>query len=362
MAGSRLSTRASDSVQTLNPGYFAIVMATGIISVGMTSVGMPAISAVLLSVAVVAYVTLVVLFIWRIARFRSDIRADFASPARAFSFFTFVAASGVLGTRLLLGSQTPLAVLMLAIAAVAWLVLGYVIPWSIVVAPRPRPRAVLAEANGTWFIWAVGSQSVAVLAATLEPVASIAQRELALVAVFSWSVGAVLYAYAGVCVGIRLLIHPVRPTDIGPQYWVAMGATAITVLAGARIVEMADAPMTHAARGLVGGLSIVFWCFGTWLVPALLGAGWWRHIRHGIPLRYEASLWSMIFPLGMYGVASINLGEADALPIIEFIGRCEIWLALAAWALVIYGLLVNFVRSVVLAPEEHRETSSRSGG
>ena len=53
-----------------------------------------------------------------------------------------------------------------------------------------------------------------------------------------------------------------------------MGAMAISVVAGARIVEMEDAPMVNATRGLVAGLSVVCWSFATWLIPALIAAGW----------------------------------------------------------------------------------------
>ena len=53
---------------------------------------------------------------------------------------------------------------------------------------------------------------------------------------------------------------------------------------------------------------------------ALVAAGWWRHRVHRVPLRYESSLWSVVFPLGMYAVASIYLGRADDLPIVEAFG------------------------------------------
>src|SRR5690606_8374791 len=138
--------------------------------------------------------------------------------------------------------------------------------------------------------------SIAVLAATLEPSVDLGRRELALLAVFSWSVGVFLYAAAGTLVAARMLLYPLRPAELTPPYWVSMGATAITVLAGARIVEMADAPMVSATRGLVAGASVVFWTFGTWLIPPLVGAGVWRHVVHRIPLRYEAPLWSVVFP------------------------------------------------------------------
>ncbi len=68
----------------------------------------------------------------------------------------------------------------------------------------------------------------------------------------------------------------------------------------------------------------------------------------GIPLRYEATLWSIIFPLGMYAVAGIYLGEADDLPLVGMIGRVELWVALAAWVLVFAAMARHVVRTVVL--------------
>ena len=62
---------------------------------------------------------------------------------------------------------------------------------------------------------------------------------------------------------------------------------------------------------------MVFWAFATWLIPVLVAAGWWRHVIHRVPLRYEATLWSIVFPLGMYAVAGIYLGRADHLPVVE---------------------------------------------
>jgi hypothetical protein len=37
----------------------------------------------------------------------------------------------------------------------------------------------------------------------------------------------------------------------------------------------------------------------------------------------------VVFPLGMYGVASHHLGLADHLPIVTAVGAVEIWVALA---------------------------------
>ena len=213
---------------------------------------------------------------------------------------------------------------------------------------------MLQSANGTWFIWVVASQSVAVLAAVLQPEIEFGRREMALLAVFSWSVGVFLYGAAGVFVAARMLLYPLDPQDLTPPYWVAMGATAITVVAGARIVQMADAPMVAATRGLIAGTSVLFWAFGTWLIPPLVAAGVWRHVVHRIPLRYEATSWSVVFPLGMYGVGSHYLGQADHLPMLEEIGYVETWVALAAWAVTFVAMLHHLATNVGLGGRRGR--------
>ncbi len=340
-----LGARAGAAVSTLAPGYFALVMASGIISVGMALEGQRVLSWLLGGVALAAYVALLVLFGWRLLRYGSGVLEEFQDPRRAFGFFTFVAGTNVLGARLVMAGREGWAAVLLVVSVVAWLLLGYVVPWTAVLGQSRRP--VVATANGTWFIWVVASQSVAVAAAGLQPTSGPWSRWLALLAVSCWAIGIFLYAAAGIFVALRLMLYELHPRELDPPYWVAMGACAITVLAGARIVEMADAPMVNATRGLVAGLSVVFWAFATWLVPPLVAAGWWRHRRHRVPLRYEATLWSMVFPLGMYAVAGIYLGEADRLPIVGAIGALELWLALAVWALVLVAMAANLWRRVL---------------
>ena len=187
----------------------------------------------------------------------------------------------------------------------------------------------------------VVSQSVAVAAATIEPVFDVARRELAVLAVVSWSVGVFLYG-AG---------------ELTPPDWVSMGSLAITVLAGARIVEMADAPMVDATRGLVAGLAVVFWAFATWLIPPLVAAGWWRHVVRKIPLRYDPTLWSMIFPLGMYAAAGIYLGRADDLPLVHRIASIELWVAFAAAVTVFVAMVVHVDRTVRRRPPDGATTA-----
>ncbi|MGV8969792.1 MAG: tellurite resistance/C4-dicarboxylate transporter family protein [Microbacteriaceae bacterium] len=333
------------STKTLTPGYFALTMASGIISVGMHLEGFEVLSLLLLALCAGSFVVLLALTAWRAIIYPGAVREDFMDPRRAFGFFTLVAGANVLGVRFHMAGLPWLTAALLLVAGGTFFIIGYVIPWT--AALSKQSTSVIATANGSWFIWVVASQSIAIAAATLEPAAGIGRTGLALIAVVSWSVGVLLYGATAVFVALRLMLYSFGPEDFTPPYWVSMGALAVTVLAGARIVDMAEAPMVDATGPLIAGLSVVFWGIATWLIPPLVAAGLWRHMFHRIPLRYEPTLWSIIFPLGMYAVASLSLGATDHLPVVLWIGKVELWVAFGAWLITFSAMTIHIVRMLL---------------
>ncbi len=241
--------------EQLSPGYFAMVMATGIVAIGAGQRGWDTLAVVLLVLTAVEYAVLVVLNLWRLISYRAAVGADLHDSRTAFLFFTFVAGTNVLATGLAGHGLYVMSAVLLTVAALAWLGLGYTVPWVAVLARTDR--SVLTEANGTWFIWVVAAQSVAVGAATLEPHFEAARDALAILAVTAWSFSVVLYVACAVYVSLRLMVYPFDPRELDPPYWVSMGAVAITVVAGARIVEMSNGPMVGAVRGVVAGRGVV---------------------------------------------------------------------------------------------------------
>jgi hypothetical protein len=128
-------------------------MTTDIVSIGADEFGASSISVLLLAAADAGYVVLCVLFLTRIWRFPKEVWADTARPERAFSFFTFVAGSNVLGLRLLKGGVCRRGDGLAVAAALAWVLLAYGILARVVLAARkPEPEAAV---NGTWLIWVV---------------------------------------------------------------------------------------------------------------------------------------------------------------------------------------------------------------
>ncbi len=335
--------RAATAIRDLHPGYFAFVMATGIISIGTFLLGPSWLSRVLLAVASIGLVVLSAALATRLAIFRSSVAADIQTPERVFGFFTIVAGIDVLGVRLAAAGH-PLATAILAgLAAVVWLALTYGVPASLLLT-RERD-SVLGGVNGSWLLWVVGTQSLSVAASAVVPVWPSQSGLLAPAAVGLWSVGLVLYLLLVSIILLRWLTVAMTPDSLGPPYWILMGATAITVLAGARILDLPAAlPVTRATAGFVEGFSFALWAFGTWWIPLLIVLGLWRHIRRHWPLTYEPTLWSVVFPLGMYSVATLSFGKAAHLTFTEPLARFMLWIAVAAWIAVATAFLFRLAR------------------
>jgi tellurite resistance protein TehA-like permease len=308
-------------------------MATGIISTGTRLLGPSWLSVVMLVLASAGFAVLAVMLAARLVLYRPSVASDFRSPSRVFGFFAITAGLNVLGIRYALAGHPLVTAVLAAVAAAIWLVLTYSVPASLILAPAKD--AVLASINGVWLLWAVATQSLAVAAATLVPAWPSQARLLAPFAAALWAIGLVLYLTLVTLILLRWLTVPVTPAALSPPYWILMGATAISVLAGARVIGLPKTiPVIAATAGFTSGFSFALWAFGTWWIPLLVVLGLWRHVRREWPLRYEPGLWAIVFPLGMYSVGTLTFGETARLGFMHPIARVMLWAGVAAWVVV----------------------------
>ena len=335
--------RAAAAIKDLHPGHFTFVMATGIISTGAFLLGPSWLSRVLLVVAAAGLVVLCVAVVIRLVRFRPSVIADARAPDRVFGFFETAAALNVVGVRFWYAGHPVVTAILAGLSAAVWLVLTYAVPARVLLA-RPGDSA-LGGVNGTWLLWVVGTQSLALAAAV---VVSTWPSQSALLAPFAtglWSIGLVLYLLLVSLILLRWVTVAMTPQTLAPPYWILMGATAITVLVGAKILDLPRTlPAVRSMAGFVEGFCYALWAFGTWWIPLLVILGYWRHFRHHWPLTYEPTLWAVVFPLGMYSVATLSFGKATDLAFMKPLSRFMLWVAIAAWVLVAAGLLTRFGR------------------
>lgn len=327
------------SVRDLPPNIFAVVMATGIVSLALNGADFPLPAHALFWLNVGLYVALCILLLVRTVRYRTQLAADLRSHAKAPGFFTLVAAPCVLGSQCIqLFGLSTVGLALWCVGVIFWLGLSYaMLPGLMEGVEKPKPEAGL---NGAWLLAVVGTQAVSVLACLLVPgLAADAPDALLFVALAFWLVGSMLYIWLIALIFHRILFLPLSPGDLTPPYWINMGAMAISTLAGVGLVgEAGRMPLLTELLPFLKGMTLLFWATATWWIPVLLALGAWRHLRQHFPLTYDHGYWAAVFPLGMYTVCTQKLIRVCQLPFLEPIPTVFVWIALLAWVLTFIGL------------------------
>jgi tellurite resistance protein TehA-like permease len=338
-------TRISAAAANLFPGYFALVMATGIISIAAFQLNMKPVAWILLIVNVIAYVVLWFLLLVRLLRFFPRVRADITDHSRGPGFFTIVAGTSVLGSQLVIVvEQFRAAGILWLIALLLWLLIMYTFLAAVTVQEEKPPLET--GISGTWLLATVATQSISVLGTLLGDYFGSYRTLLLFFTLCMFLLGCMLYLLLITLIFYRFTFVKLTTVTLTPPYWINMGAVAITTLAGARLIIVA--PEWELLSGMLPflkGFTLFFWAAGTWWIPLLIILGVWRHIRKHFPLAYDPLYWGMVFPLGMYTVCTLQLSKAIAFDPLMIIPRYFVFVAMLAWLIVFAGFLHSLFRT-----------------
>lgn len=328
----------------LHPASFALVMATGIVSIACQLLWLPPVAVTLLWANSVFYLVLWVLTGARIVRFPGRVAADVSHHGRSVGFFTTVAGTCVLGSQaLLIGGAWSVAAALWVLGIGLWAAVTYAVFTALTVKIEKPP---LSEGiNGGWLLAVVAAQSVCVLGSQLADGFGLYAPHALLFCLGMWLGGGMLYIWIISLIFYRYTFFTMSPSDLAPPYWINMGAVAISTLAGTALINAA--PHSAVLQDLLPflkGFTLLFWATATWWIPMLVILGVWRHVYRRFPLRYDPLYWGAVFPLGMYAVCTFRLAQVIDAPFLLIIARGFLYVALAAWSLAMIGLLRSLVR------------------
>jgi tellurite resistance protein TehA-like permease len=328
----------------LSPGCFALVMATGIVSVAAHRHGLPGVASALFRLNVVMWSVLWLLSLLRATRHARRFFGDMVDHFRGPGFFTAVAGTAVLGSQfVILEADYPLALALGILAVALWLALTYTIFTAFTV--KERKPTLDRGINGAWLLAVVATQSLAVLGALLAGHALPSWRlEINFFALSMWLWGGMLYIWMMSLIFYRYTFFALSPEDLTPPYWINMGAMAISALAGSLLIaNAAEGPFLASILPFLKGFTVFYWATGTWWVPMLLLLGVWRYGYKRVALRYDVQYWGAVFPLGMYAASTHEMVQSLELGFLAIVGRVFLYVALAAWAAAFIGLLRQLV-------------------
>lgn len=336
------------AIRDLSPAYFAMVMATGIVSISAHLLGMTFISLPLFWLNIGVFAVLWILTALRIVKHTRVVFEDLTSHLRGPSFFTSVAGSCILGSQFVLITSNILAAIILwALAIILWIALTYTVFAALTI--KEKKPSLGQGITGAWLLAVVATQSIAVLSSLI---AAHWQQPFRLEANFfalsMWLWGGMLYIWMISLIFYRYTFFEFLPGDLSPPYWINMGAMAISTLAGSLlIINSPDAPFLRSLLPFLKGFTVFYWATGTWWIPMLLVLGVWRHVYKRFPFRYDPLYWGAVFPLGMYTACTFRMAQAMELNFLFFVPRYFIYIALVAWSAAFAGLIYTVIRGLM---------------
>jgi tellurite resistance protein TehA-like permease len=324
------------------PGYFAMVMGTGIVAVAARLLGRDALAWPLFGISLAAYPVLWVILLARLARFPRAVWADFASHERGPSFLTIVAANGVLGSMFaVFNRMTFLLPALFWFSLVLWMLLVYGFLSTVTVSiAKPDLEHGL---NGAWLLLVVATEAMAVLGCFLA-LHTGAPPSLVFTDLAFYLLGTMLYVLLSALIFFRWAFRPMHPAEMGAPWWINMGAVAIATLAGARLMALpGDDPNLVLLQRFVAPFTVMLWATSTFWIPLLVILFIWKELQRG-PRGYDPGLWSVVFPLGMYVAATHDYATEAHLQFLDAIPHAVFWVALLAWVLTFVGMWVQLLR------------------
>ena len=350
--------RPLEVIRQFTPNWFAVTMGTGVLALALAAFpwqlpGLHALAEGLWLLAVLLFGLFTGLYAARWLLFFDEAREIFAHATVSMSIGTIPMGLATLINGLLLFGLPRWGAAVLPLALGLWwldvamaLACGVLIPYLMFTRQAHR----IDQMTAVWLLPVVAAEVAAASGGLLVPHLAAGEHFTVLVASYVlWAYSVTVALSLLVILLLRLALHRLPPASMAASSWLALGPIATGALG--LLVLGSAAPAVFAAHGLAGigeiarglGLlgALLLWGLGLWwLALAVLVTQ--RQAREGMP--FNLGWWGFTFPLGVYALTTLRLGEALAAPFFTGLGAALVVLLALLWLLVASRTLAGAYR------------------
>ncbi|AWN15972.1 TDT family transporter [Salinisphaera sp. LB1] len=204
-----------------------------------------------------------------------------------------------------------------------------------------RQDHALERMTGVWLLPIVAAEVTAGSAGLIIPHlgATAEARTMLFIGYGLWATSVLPAMGILVILFLRLVLHRLPGPDMAVTSWLALGPLGTGALglltlgaaAGHGLAGSAGAALAQVAHGAGVIGAAILWGYGLWWwVIAMLATI--HHLRGGLP--FNMGWWGFTFPLGVYAVATLDLGTETGLAMYTVLGVFFVGLLALFWLLV----------------------------
>lgn len=310
-------------IKYFSPAWFAVVMGTGglanSIYLWLLNI-LPSgilIGEALAFLADLLYFIVLVPWLLRWALYFKYVHRDLHHPITVNFFVTMPVATVIVGTNIyIIWSKYLNQGLTFNFIFLAWLIsilgvnfFSFYTTFRVIRAEDcPQPELI----NFSWIMAPIANMAVLLIG---NPVLSMALKEkptwaISILVVNSslLGIGLFLFIFISAIIFVRLIQHPLPPSELTPSFGIFLSAIGLAVSAVLDTAKNAKNLSLLSTTDLPNLTALIIWGFGIWIIGIIILISIYQIRREGIP--FTLGWWAYIFPLAAYTSASQKIANA----------------------------------------------------
>lgn len=342
-------------VRQFTPNWFTVTMGTGVVALALNQfplhlLVLRELSAALWMVNIVLFLLCTLLYAARWIFFTKDATPIFGHPVMPMFLGAIPMGLATIVNGFLAFGIARMGAVAVDIAVVLWWVdaalavgVGLLVPFLMFT----RQTHSIETMTAVWLLPVVAAEVTAASGGLLAVhLANVAGAHLLFLCYVLWAFSAPLALSILVVLFLRLVLHKLPKRDMAVSSWLALGPLGTGALG--LLVLGHDAPALLGAIGMgdIGGVAhgigiiggLVLWGYGAWWL-IMASAITLTYVKDGLP--FNMGWWGFTFPLGVYTLATLNLGSQTGMMVFTVLGGIFVVALAGFWITVTMRTVIN---------------------